>query len=346
MEKQNRLNLRSKFRTGDRPTQEDFENVFESYLNFEDDGISIDNDQNLEISGSLTIGDQDVSATDAGAGTVRWHNNQFEGSDGTSWGPLGGGDSPWAAQGDDLVFSTGNVGIGTGITNPAFPLEVNLDNAAPRVKFGLATMGIGPVPIETSAIFSHAGLTTQRNYAMRQDSSGSTYINCPTGQRIEFRSNNSAIAGFHKNKLVIGRATEIINDATHRLQVDGVAYKSDGEPDWDTTSDIRVKKDVKPFKDGLQALKKIHPISFKYNGKGNTKEGLEGVSVSAQELEKIYPNMVKRIKMDTEKSGLDTPEVLTINTSRLKYVMLNAIKELESRIKQLEANQKVEPSKI
>ena len=75
MEKQNRLNLQSNFRTGDRPTQENFENVFESHLNFLDDQVNIDENKNLSIGGALTLTNN--SEEPATAGTVRWSGTEF-----------------------------------------------------------------------------------------------------------------------------------------------------------------------------------------------------------------------------------------------------------------------------
>lgn len=38
---------------------------------------------------------------------------------------------------------------------------------------------------------------------------------------------------------------------------------------WTGYSDIRLKKDTASFKDGLNVIRKIHPVTYKFNGTGN-----------------------------------------------------------------------------
>src|SRR5580704_1647263 len=64
-----------------------------------------------------------------------------------------------------------------------------------------------------------------------------------------------------------------------------------------SSSDARVKKDIKDFHPGLAELVRLHAVRYKYNGLGGTQDdGHEFVGVIAQELEKVMPEMVKSRK--------------------------------------------------
>lgn len=334
MEQQNRLTLRSNFRTGDRPTQEDFENVFESFLNFEDDGLNIDINQNLSLEGAITL--KSNSNEPATAGTIRWNGIEFEGHNGVDWGPLGGGDSPWTLDSGNLLFNTGNVGIGIS-SPPTDALEVDLASGSRRARLGNVAIGNGPTNLtRNNALFSHTSLRNQTNYALMQDTNGNTFINCPNSQDIVFRVNNMTHSLLTRNSFVIG-ATELLNgDPDYRLQLGGSAFKNDGNDSWNNTSDVRTKENIQPFNEGLELLKKVNPIRFNYNGKANTQKNLECIGISAQDIEEVFPYMIYRSKIDKEKSGIDSDELLTTNLSALKFVMINAIRELDERLAKLE----------
>ncbi len=63
---------------------------------------------------------------------------------------------------------------------------------------------------------------------------------------------------------------------------------------WQTVvvSDIRTKKDVTAFTDGLNVINQLNPVSWLYNGSGGTMDGQFGVGLIAQDLEKVAPYMV------------------------------------------------------
>ena len=98
MSQQNRTTLKNYFRTGQRPTQEQFADMIDSSLNLTDDGIFDDGGNlglghsnpasNLSVNGNVTVSPNNDSAPDNG------------------------------------LFVHGNVGIGAGFTNPTAQLAV------------------------------------------------------------------------------------------------------------------------------------------------------------------------------------------------------------------------------
>ena len=54
---------------------------------------------------------------------------------------------------------------------------------------------------------------------------------------------------------------------TGYIEITGTAYKPGGGA-WNSSSDARVKKDVKPLEWSVDQLRAVRPVKFKYNGLG------------------------------------------------------------------------------
>ena len=114
------------------------------------------------------------------------------------------------------------------------------------------------------------------------------------------------------------------------------AYKNVGGNAWATPSDERLKKDIRPFTDGLDVILKIEPKRYYYNGLANTNPLQEEFGIIAQDMQKIAPYTVSKHMLDMNKSGEEgTPkmeEMLVYNSGALTYVTINAIKEQQAMI--------------
>ena len=102
------------------------------------------------------------------------------------------------------------------------------------------------------------------------------------------------------------------------------------------TSDLRLKKDVELYKKGLKEVLELSPIQFQYNGLGNTKDNSQHIGLIAQEVQKVAPELVQSGNASDEH---DDP-YLQIRESEIKYLIINAVKQQQQMIQQLE--QKVE----
>lgn len=115
---------------------------------------------------------------------------------------------------------------------------------------------------------------------------------------------------------------------------DNHAYKY-GSSSWNVISDLRTKRNVADFTDGLATLEQIHPVWFEYNGVGDSpKDGKKHVGLIAQEVETKAPYMVGKT------SGLVDPKdsksnLKTVDTAPLTYILVNAVKELAEQNRQL-----------
>ena len=112
------------------------------------------------------------------------------------------------------------------------------------------------------------------------------------------------------------------------LVVNGDAMNLTGV--WGVYSDERLKRDIQPYHDGLDAVLQLKPVTFHYNGH----EGLSGekvqVGLIAQQVEKVAPYMV------SHKQGEDFDDLRVMSTQALPYMLVNAIQELEAKVVDLE----------
>ena len=123
---------------------------------------------------------------------------------------------------------------------------------------------------------------------------------------------------------------------TPTLIVNGLAQKTNGGV-WGATSDKRVKKEIRPFNEGLKKLLLFDPVVYKFNGKGGTIDnGRDYIGLIAQDVEKVMPDLIisQRIKLDAEDN--EESEVLGHDLSPLTFMFINAMKELNDRVEKLE----------
>src|SRR4029453_14385768 len=66
----------------------------------------------------------------------------------------------------------------------------------------------------------------------------------------------------------------------------GVATKATGTT-WANPSDRRLKKNIQPYATGLDAIAQLAPVSFQYNGKGGSHDGLPGDGLGADAVASV-----------------------------------------------------------
>jgi trimeric autotransporter adhesin len=123
---------------------------------------------------------------------------------------------------------------------------------------------------------------------------------------------------------------------SYNLQINGNAAKNDGSSFWTVASDMRLKKDISKYTDGLNIIRQINPIWFRYNGKGGLSESELQVGVAAQEMKKIAPYTVKSFMAKYDPSSPGEQEFYNFDYNALGYALINAVKELDSRVIALE----------
>lgn len=335
MAQQNRVSLKSYFLTGSKPTQNNFGDLIDSMINLKEDAISLDPNGNPVLSKGITIGNSTLDTV----GTIRWNPvaGAFQFRDNAAWQTLnlvGGTSSQWTTVGANINLAAGNVGIGIPGPGPTYKLEVNLNNstgaanAADTVRMGNATIFSDAF----NAYFSHRGVANTATYALAQDSFGNVIINSTTGKTISFSEGGVVKSVISGGALTIGASPGVV---TNLFTVWGGAAKS-GTQTWGVASDLRIKKDITPFTEGLDLLKKLKPVNYKYNGKGGQPNNAAYVGLIAQDVQEVFPYMIGKYKAKLEESDTQETDILTLDVGALTYVMVNSLRELDTRLAELE----------
>ena len=92
--------------------------------------------------------------------------------------------------------------------------------------------------------------------------------------------------------------------------------------DFNTTSDINLKKDIEIITNANEILNQINGVNFTW-----IKSNKPSVGIIAQEIEKVLPQLVN------ERSDTGTKSV---NYNGLIGVLIEAVKELSQRVEELE----------
>jgi len=156
--------------------------------------------------------------------------------------------------------------------------------------------------------------------------------------RIRLRSSNSLSAGINLNNdansdiaAFMGmRSTDnevgfygYTGTAGWRLLVNTTTGDAWMQGTLTQNSDFRLKKDIKPLTHTLAAIQQLKGYSYHWKDPNNPDEQ---IGLLAQELQKVYPQLVK----ENDRGDL------SVNYSGMVPVLLEAIKELQQRVAQLE----------
>jgi hypothetical protein len=366
--KQNRAYLIGEFADGQRPSGQDFADFIESFVHQDEDGFSIDTNNNLSLSNGVTIGD----STEDTPGTIRFSSGVFQFRNNTEWQDLGTGAGgafvPLGTPGT-VGYEGGNVGIQTGPSGADYRLDVRINptgvfsDLSQRIRLGpgVITRGISGSTVNPSDdeffFLMHEEVFTQGNpeteFALGTDPDGNVILNAG-GNGLLFLTNNRNLSegmmigpqgvsiasfmiptSFPNDGSVPGTGNNTDTSQPIRFYVNGNAAKGTPGAGFLNTSDARTKEDIVEFEDGLEKLQQIKPVRFRYNGKAHTVKDIGGIGIIAQELQKVFPEMIHKCKGELDEKGKEE-EILLTDTSSLIYVAVNAIKELNQKVERLQ----------
>jgi hypothetical protein len=104
-----------------------------------------------------------------------------------------------------------------------------------------------------------------------------------------------------------------------------------------STSDARLKKDVEEISNGLDVVLQMRPVSYNWiNGRKNINPDHKEVGFIAQELEALFPNIVRTMP---EGEG-QVENQKTVAYDRMVSVIVAAIKELNAKVEAMKAAMK------
>lgn len=107
---------------------------------------------------------------------------------------------------------------------------------------------------------------------------------------------------------------------------------------WINPSDRRLKDNITDYPMGLDAVISLRPRTFTWNGKGGSVAGTIGYGFVADEVESVMPEMVGTMRGVLDQGdNYEESDIKTLDQSNLILAIVNAIKELATRVATLEA---------
>ncbi|HEV8500433.1 MAG TPA: tail fiber domain-containing protein [Casimicrobiaceae bacterium] len=97
---------------------------------------------------------------------------------------------------------------------------------------------------------------------------------------------------------------------------------------WQVASDLRLKRNVRNLKGGLDVIRRLRPVEAEYNGLAGTKDGQRVVSFIADEVRDVVPHAVGSSRRRLRKDDEDETDVLDLNIHEILMHAILAIQQL------------------
>ena len=137
------------------------------------------------------------------------------------------------------------------------------------------------------------------------------YIQWTDNNRLDFYVNNS---------------NEFRMEADGDFHADGnvVAYST-------TVSDPRLKENIEPVTDALAKVEKLNGYTFVYKT-----DGVASAGVMSTEVREVLPSAIKQSKLPLKTGDDNETEYDIVQYDQLHALLIEAVKELSARVKELE----------
>jgi hypothetical protein len=159
----------------------------------------------------------------------------------------------------------------------------------------------------------------------------------PIGAQWTYSSNNTNV--YHMGSVGIGTTSP-----EYQLDVRGAIYSSvggytqTGSENWVVQSDRRIKENIvkASYEKCLDNVKKIELYNFNFKDNCVNTNDKNQLGFIAQEVQQVYPKAVEvgRMTLDNNQ-GIN--DLLTLNTTQIKYTLYGAVKNLIERVENIES---------
>jgi hypothetical protein len=268
----------------------------------------------------------------AGSGAEAIHVGSFVWSDGT--GP--GGHFTSTNDRQFLINASGGVGIGTNSPNKQLSVAGSMEIGTGAGDYQHLRVGGGNSSGFLYGSYPFYGDGIHIGYNYYADASNHHVIN--SGGAMSRLSLGYGEIGMYVSDLAYpylpNRLGIYINGfgdvgigtaPSYKLDVSGSAHASS----FPTSSDNRLKKNVKPLSGVLEKLNKIRGVSFDWNEKYENMGRATGhreIGVIAQEVENVFPELVTKWGQE---------DFRAVDYSRMTAVLIEAVKEQQRQIEEL-----------
>tara|TARA_R100001443_G_scaffold40112_2_gene53548 strand:- start:274 stop:1389 length:1116 start_codon:yes stop_codon:yes gene_type:complete len=236
------------------------------------------------------------------------------------------------------IDSSGNVGINT---------------SSPAGKLHITNTGGGTTPSNYMRV---EGATANNSNYPAIEVKGGTLANVyPSYGMTNGGLGTWITAGYHTSNYNVRAAWSVNNGSLGGYTSSGASYTqtflvaqngdtSTNDGTISSLSDERVKTDIKDLTDGLEIVKKLRPVTFKYNDDSTDDEGnflMASTSDKirfgfiAQEVEKVAPQYVETITRKIKNVEVD--DFKTLSATRMIPMLFKAIQEQQTQIEALQS---------
>ena len=245
--------------------------------------------------------------------------------------------------GGTAVFQYGKVGIGT--TSPGKLLEVShaaaSHNAVLRLTGTHASAYAGGLewysgygPKITAQMFSTASGSNGGEFWINvRTQGGDALTQC-------FRINNAGMQGFNQSATYNGHGNFVgeVGSGYKALCFErtvgggevGSVVTNTSSTTYNTSSDYRLKENIRPIENGLERLNNLNPVKFDWKSDGTSSEGF-----IAHETQEIFPDAISGDKDDEMMQGMDYGRITPLLVKAVQEQQ-TIIDDLKERIKELE----------
>jgi hypothetical protein len=230
---------------------------------------------------------------------------------------------------DRAVYSTSTSTLTAGTLPIAAGGTGAISDSGARTNLGLgsmATQAAGAVAITGGNI---TGLTSLRVSGQSYEAIGNGTLN--VNANTSFFQNGTGLT--HSAS---GTSNFTTTNTTFTLQA-GITPQAFGTTVWVNISDARIKTDVTPYGLGTAALKQLRPVNYIYTGEYGTPDGgpVQTGLIAQEVLTTPLSSMVGTRVYTDPNTGVETT-LYDVNTNQLVFALINAVKELDARVKALE----------
>ena len=311
-------------------------------------GSPITSSGTMTLAGTLAVTSGGTGATSASGALTNLlpsqsgQSGRFLTTNGTS--------TSWASAGTGTVTSVSGTGTVSGLTlsgtvTSSGSLTLGGTLNASQITSGtlaVANGGTGSSSlagagiVTTSGAQTISGTKTFTNYnsfgAASPSTSWNIYVksqNSEPAVAIECGNSTSQGLTIFSNASTVGQVFYFGSATVPNAAVGTIALSSTATT-YNTSSDYRLKEDVKPMVNAISKIKELNPVTYTWKINGEKSEGF-----IAHELQAVFPQAVTGTKDEVDEKG--QPKYQGIDTSFLVASLTAALQEAVARIEALEA---------
>lgn len=289
--------------------------------------------QTVTLQGTLSMAYGGTGTTGITSGFVKSNGSSLSGGNQVN---LNSADVTGVLQPANGGTGTLGTGVATALGQPvsgsgSFVLTTSASLTTPIISGGSFSGSFTGSPT-----FSGTITAQQLNLSGSGGSSIIGFNNASSTQYIVATSGTN-IMGFYLNGALFSASPSNFN-APNNFSVNGTPFAN--QTNFTLISDNEAKKNIQPYAKSIDAINTLDPITFQYNGEFGTKDdGVTRVGLSAQQVQNsAMAEMVSEITYTDPSTGVQT-KICVVNPSDLVFTLVNAVKELDARVKALEAKE-------